>query len=325
VYAIRAVVPSGIGFDVCIVAIVGPTATAKTATAVLLAKKLNAEIISADSVAIYRGLDVGAAKPGQDERDRIPFHLLDVVEPNEACNVATFKRLAEGAILDIVSTRRTPLIVGGTGLYVRALLENYNLTETPPDAALRAELETEARNFGTASMHAKLAALDPLAASRIHPNDKVRILRALEVCIRTGKEISARHAANAESRTPKPARKFALTASREELNTRIDLRVDRMIAGGLEQEVRNLTSRGFGRDLPSMRTLGYKEMLAYVSGECNLGPAVEEIKRNTRRFAKRQLTWFRAEKGLEWIDIGQREPAEIAGEILDRLSVQACV
>ena len=322
-YSIRAVVGICDGTSVDIVALVGPTATGKTETAVRLALALNGEIISADSVAVYRRMDIGAAKPSEVERKLARFHLIDVVEPDKAFNAAIFKRLAEEAISDIRARGKTPIVAGGTGLYVRALLENYSLTETVPDLHLRTELEAEAKCAGVPAMHDRLAGLDPKAASRIHSNDLVRIVRALEVILRTGKTISDQHEEDARSRIRKPAHKFALTASRDELIRRIDARVDRMIARGLEQEVRDLESHGFGRELPSMRTLGYKEMMAYINNECDLQHAVSEIKKNTRRFAKRQLTWFRAEKNLEWIYVDNDPPPAVASRILERLKCNA--
>jgi tRNA dimethylallyltransferase len=301
-----------------IVAIFGPTATGKTATAMEVAKALDGEIISADSMAVYRFMDVGTAKPDRSDREAVPFHLIDVAEPDENFNAARFKGLAQKALVRIGERGKTPIIAGGTGLYIRALLQGFGLTSTPPDIKLRTSLEREAEELGTAALHARLAEVDPEAAVKIHSNDRIRIVRALEVCLRTGRPITAQHAEDAARRRPLNALKFGLNVDRDELNRRIDARVEQMMVDGLEREVRNLIGRGFSPSLPSMRSLGYKEMASFVIGEMELPEAVEAIKKNTRRFAKRQLTWFRAEKDVNWIDVGCKSPAEVAGEILAR-------
>ena len=303
-----------------IIAIMGPTATGKTLVAAVVARALGGEIISVDSMAVYRGMDVGTAKPDPEERGTVPFHLIDVADPDDPFNVARYKELADTELAAIRERGRRPIVAGGTGLYIRALLEGFGLTTTPPDKELRHELEIEAKVGGTARLHEKLRNLDPGAASKIHGNDKVRIIRALEVCIRTGSQISTQHVLDARRRRPLNAVKFGLTAGREELNRRIDARVDQMIARGLEGEVRNLIGRGYGPTL-SMRSLGYKEISAYIAGEIDLPAAVQAIKQNTRRFAKRQLTWFRAEKDLTWIDVEGKTPPEIATEIIAQLPV----
>lgn len=304
-----------------IIAIVGPTATGKTSTAVHVARTVGGEIISADSMAVYRGMDIGTAKPTAEERAAVPFHLIDIVEPDQPFNVALFKEMAEEALAAIRARGRRPLVVGGTGLYVRVLLNDFGLTETAADPRLREALEAEAASRGAPALHARLAAVDPEAAARIHPNDRVRIVRALEVYERTGVGISVRQAEDARRRRPKSAYRFALTAGREELYRRIDARVDAMLAAGLEEEVRGLFARGFGPTLPPLRSLGYKEMGAYVRGECSLEEAVCTIKQSTRRFAKRQLTWFRAEQNLIWIDVSEISPEQAAHAILSRLTV----
>lgn len=303
-----------------IIAIVGPTATGKTATGVRVAQAVDGEIISADSVAVYRGMDIGTAKPTPEERAAVPFHLIDVVDPDEPFNVAQFKQMAEAALSDIRARGRRPLVVGGTGLYVRVLLEDFGLTETPADSARRAALDAEALRLGVPALHARLAEVDPAAAARIHPNDRVRIVRALEVYARTGVPMSVQQARDAERRRCRPARKFALTASREALYRRIDARVDAMIAAGLVEEVKHLLAQGYSPMPASLRSLGYKEMAAYLQDEVDLETAIQAIKRNTRRFAKRQLTWFRADPELIWIDVGEMSPAQAATVILQHLA-----
>jgi len=303
-----------------IIAIVGPTATGKTATGVLVAQALDGEIISADSMAVYRGMDIGTAKPTPEERAAVRFHLIDVADPGEPFHVARFKELAEAALSDIRARGRRPLVVGGTGLYVRALLEDFGLTETAADPVLRAALETEANAHGVPALHARLAGVDPVAAARIHPNDRVRIVRALEVYERTGVPISAQQAQDAARRRRRSARKFALTAPREELYRRIDARVEAMIAAGLLEEVKRLLARGYTSAQAPLRSLGYKEMVAYLQGEGDLPTAIQTIKQNTRRFAKRQLTWFRADPELVWVDVGGLSAAQAATAILQRLA-----
>jgi tRNA dimethylallyltransferase len=299
-----------------IIAIVGPTATGKTDVGVLVAQAVGGEIISADSHAVYRGMDIGTAKPDATQRAAVPFHLIDVADPDEAFNVAQFKSLAVEALESIRRRAQRPLVVGGTGLYVRALLEDYGLTETPADPALRNALDAEARKHGAPALHARLSEVDPKAAERIHPNDRVRIVRALEVYERTGIPISAQQAQDAQSRRPRPSIRFGLTASREVLFERIDKRVDHMVEAALEQEVRSLLDDGYGSEHPALRSLGYNEMVAFIQGQTTLNEAVQAIKTNTRRFAKRQLTWFRADRELTWIDVGPMSTEQVAERIL---------
>ncbi len=303
-----------------LVAITGPTATGKTATAVLVARAIGGEVVSVDSMAVYRGMDVGTAKPSEAERAAVLFHLIDVVSPDEPFNVSRYRDLAEAVLQDIRARGRRAVLAGGTGLYLRVLLEGFGLTSSPPDTALRERLNREADERGSPALHARLRALDPAAAERIHPNDRVRTIRALEVCLTSGVPITTLQARDAAQRSARPARKFALTAERDELYRRIDERVDAMIHAGLEQEVRRLLDAGYSPELPPMRSLGYKEMTAYLRGETDMETAVEGVKRETRRFAKRQLTWFRADPELTWIDVGGRSPADVAAEILDRLA-----
>lgn len=302
-----------------IIAILGPTATGKTAAAIALAELLEGEIISADSMAVYRGLDVGTAKPTVEEQKQATFHLIDVADPRETFNAAQFNELASRTLNEIRVRGKQSVLAGGTGLYVRAFLEGYGLTATPADPVLREQLNREAREQGTAALYERLRSLDPEAAARIHINDRIRIVRALEVCITTGAPISEQHRSDAEQRKRRPAMKFGLTARREELYRRIDARVDRMISLGLESEVRSLMGRGLDASTQSLRSLGYKEMVGYISGESDMEAAIETIKQNTRRFAKRQLTWFRADKEIEWIDVEDKSPAEVAQLIAARI------
>jgi tRNA dimethylallyltransferase len=302
-----------------VIAIVGPTATGKTETAIHLARAIDGEIISADSMAVYRGMDIGTAKPSAKDREAVPFYLLDVADPDEPFSVARFKTLAEEALAAISGRGHQPLLVGGTGLYVRVLLDDFGLTRTPADPALRARLNAQAQELGTPALHARLAAADPQAAARIHPNDRVRIVRALEVLELTGIPISVQQAEDAQRRKPRPCRKFGLTLPREALYRRIDRRVEAMIAAGLEEEVRRLLARGFSPVLSPLQSLGYRQMVAYLQGECDFQTAVETIKQDTRRFAKRQMTWFRADPEIVWIDVESLTPAQAAQWIRSRL------
>ena len=301
------------------IAIGGPTAVGKTATAIALAKRLGGEIISADSAAVYRGVDIGTAKPSRGEQSKARFHLIDVVEPNEDFSVAQFKSLSRTAIEDIQSRGRAVIIAGGTGLYLRVLLEDYGLTSTPADEAIRKDLNREADEHGTPALHARLMQSDPAAAAKIHPNDRKRIVRALEVLLRTGVPISVQQAADRERRNPIAAHKFFLHVEMRELESRIEGRVEEQLAAGLEREVRGLLEKGLSPSMNSLRSLGYKEMAAYILGAISYEDAVQAIKKNTRKFAKRQMTWFRAEPNWTWIDAGGKTPEQSAEAILDLL------
>jgi tRNA dimethylallyltransferase len=281
-----------------IVAIAGPTASGKTALAVALAGRLGGELVNADSQAVYRGLDVGTAKPTREERARVPHHLLDVVEPGEGMDAARFAALADAAIAEIASRGRWPIVVGGTGLYVRALL--HGVVAAPGrDPALRARLEEEAARLGRPALHARLAAIDPDAAARIRPNDLVRIVRALEIAA-GGRRPSELHAEHAFRPDRYEATILALDPPRAELHARIDARVRDMFAGGILDEVRSLLAR-FGGALPERLPIGYAEAAACVRGELSREEALRRVQVAHRRYARRQVIWLRRERGVEWI------------------------
>lgn len=292
-----------------VLAVVGPTATGKTEVGILLAETLGGEIISADCMAVYRGMDIGTAKPTLEQQRRVRFHLIDVCTPNEPFSVAQFQQLALEAIRQIRQRGALPIVVGGTGLYVKALLDGFHIPPAPAQEALRQQLWQEARKSGSAVLHARLQAVDPQAAARIHPNDAVRIIRALEVYHVTGRPIS-----EWQQQHPPPeigrARRFGLTMPREMLYTRINQRVEQMMAQGWLEEVRQLLEAGYSPELPAMRSLGYAQLVQVIQGKLPLDTAVSLIQRETRRFAKRQLTWFRADRQIEWIDASQG--AEVA-------------
>jgi tRNA dimethylallyltransferase len=282
-----------------VVVILGPTAVGKTAVGLRVAEQIGGEIISADSAAVYRGMDIGTAKPTAEERARVRFHLIDVADPDEPFTAAKFRELALEAIRDIQARGKRVLIVGGTGLYLRVLLHGFSLAPPPRDPTIRKRLQQEAREQGLPALYARLQQVDPQAAARIHPNDAVRIIRALEVYEMTGKPVSEwQHRAEREL----PALKFGLTMPRPLLYQRINARVDQMMAQGFLQEVQNLLSKGYNRDLPALKGLGYRHLIAYLMGERGLEEAVALWKRDTRRFAKRQMTWFRREPGVHWLD-----------------------
>ena len=300
-----------------VIGIVGPTATGKTAVGIELARRLDGEIISADSMAVYKGMDIGTAKPTPEERAGTVFHLIDVVFPDEDFSAAEFKRLAEEAIADVLGRGKQPIIVGGTGLYIRVLTRGLNIPAAPPSRDLREQLRAEASRFGNEALLERLRAVDPETAGRLHPNDQKRIIRALEVHALTGLPISHLHATAGTTEVAYHVRMYGLSMSRPALYVSIERRVDEQIEAGLVEEIRSLLDKGYSPELPAMKGLGYKQIAAYLRGECDLQTAVDLLKRDTRRFAKRQFTWFRAEPGIRWIDVENRNPGEIADEIIE--------
>jgi tRNA dimethylallyltransferase len=278
--------------------IAGPTGSGKSSLAVALAGRLGGEILNADSQQVYRGLDVGTAKPTAGERAAVPHHLFDLIEPGEGMDAARFTGLADAAIAGIVARGRLPVVVGGTGLYVRALL--HGVVAAPGrDPTLRAALEAEAAARGRPALHARLAAIDPEAAARIGPNDLVRVVRALEIAA-GGKRPSELYAAHAFRAERYAATTLALNPPRAGLHEWIDARVEAMFAGGLLDEARALVAR-FGAGMPEKLPIGYPEAVACVRGEIPLDEAVRRVQVAHRRYARRQLIWFRKERGLEWI------------------------
>lgn len=302
------------------VGIVGPTATGKTAVGVELAKMLNGEIVSADSMAVYKFMDIGTAKPTPEEQAQARFHLIDVVRPDEEFSVAEFKRLAEEAIEDILGRGKLPVLVGGTGLYVRALTGGLNIPATPPDWEFRERLMAKAAELGGEYLLEHLRQIDPITAARLHPNDVKRIIRALEVYEQTGKPISHFHAVAGTHEVKYDVELFGLTVSREVLYKRIEDRIDEQIEAGLIDEVGRLLEKGYTLDLPAMKGLGYKEIAGYLLGNYDLETAVYVFKRNTRRFAKRQLTWFRADDRIRWVDVEGLTAVDAAERIAGMLN-----
>jgi len=285
------------------VAIVGPTAVGKTALSLALADMLPAEIVSADSRQIYRYLDIGTAKPTFEERQRITHHLLDVVDPDEVLTLAQYQKLAYTAIESAQRRAKVPFLVGGTGLYVKAVLDGLNIPRVEPDPALREQLYAEAEAKGCEAVHARLRELDQVAAERIDARNVRRVVRALEVCYQLGQPISS-----VQNATPPPYRilRIGLTMPRPLLYRRIDERVERMLDAGLVDEVRSLVERGFGLDLPAMSGLGYRQIGTYLRGEATLEEAVALIKRQTRRLVRQQANWFhRDDPRVTWFDASE--------------------
>jgi tRNA dimethylallyltransferase len=299
----------------------GPTASGKTAVSILLAKRMNAEILSADSIQIYRGMDIGSAKPGEEERQGVPHHMIDVAAPTERdFSVARYREGALACIADIAARGKAPLVVGGTGLYVNALIYPLSFPSAPPNEVLRAHW-SERERAEKGSAHKRLLELDPETARRLHPNDAKRVIRAIEVLEGTRKTLSQLGAdftrRDDESLPYRPVL-AGLTMPREMLYRRIERRVDAMLASDLEEEVKALLSAGVDAALPAMQGLGYKQMAAYLRGECTRDEAVETIKRETRRFAKRQLTWFRREERIRWFDVTAYEDiCALTGAVYD--------
>ncbi len=286
----------------------GPTAVGKTSVSVELAKELNGECISADSVQVYRGLDIGSAKVTEAERQGIPHHLIDVIDPAVNYDVSLFQKMAAEAIEKVYAKDKLPILVGGTGFYIQALLYGIDFSEEPDERQqeIRQQLEREAAEEGGPDrLYARLQAVDPASTEKIHAHNVRRVIRALEYYTLHGRPISQH---NEEERQRPPvydAAFFVLTDDREKLYARIDSRVDSMMSAGLLEEVKWLRDLGLSPDHTSMQGIGYKEMLQYLNGECSLPEAAEAIKKHSRNYAKRQLTWFRREAAAEWIDISK--------------------
>lgn len=285
-----------------LVILTGPTAVGKTALSIALAKAIGGEIISADSMQVYRHMDIGSAKIMPEEMDGVPHHLIDVLEPAEEFNVVVFQKLAKQAAEEIYSRGHIPIVVGGTGFYIQALVYDIDFTENDEDTALRQALEEQARREGADVLYERLRAVDPESCESIHAHNIKRVIRAIEFYEKTGKKISDHNREQRQNDSPYHFAYFVLTDSRDRIYQRIDERVDLMMAHGLMEEVRALRDRGCRRDMVSMQGLGYKEILSALEGEISLEEAVYQIKRDTRHFAKRQLTWFRREKEVIWID-----------------------
>jgi tRNA dimethylallyltransferase len=300
-----------------LVTIVGPTSVGKTRLALRLAKELGAEIVSADSRQLYRGMDIGTDKPTAKERQRVPHHLVDIVDPDEEFTLAQYQDMAYAAIDDVLARSRVPFLVGGTGLYIKAVVEGWSIPRARPNEALRAELYREAEVKGEEALHARLRQVDPVAAEKIDPRNVRRVVRALEVYLETGRLIS-----ELQGRNPPPYRilQIGLTMERSALYQRIDQRIDRMIERGLVEEVRGLVEQGYGYELPAMSGLGYRQVGGYLRGEISLEEAIHLIKRDTRRFVRQQYNWFRLnDERIHWFQALDDPYERIKGAILQFL------
>jgi tRNA dimethylallyltransferase len=304
-----------------ILIIAGPTAVGKTEASLLLAREQGAEIVSADSMQIYRGMDIGTAKPTPEQRRLVYHHLIDIVDPAQPYSVGDYLRDARNAIEGILKSGGTPIVVGGTGLYIRALMKGL-LHGPPADLELRERLLRKEAENGEGTLYADLARRDPEAAIKIHPNDLRRTVRALEVFLLKDRKLSDLQKEHAFRDQPYAFQLLFLVRGRSELYPRIERRVDEMIAEGLEDEVKGLMLKGYSRDLISMQALGYSHFIEYFSSRASYGETVELLKRDTRRFAKRQFTWFRREPDARWVDItGAASPQEITARIKKSIEI----
>lgn len=304
-----------------LVILTGPTAVGKTALSVALAKRIGGEIISADSMQVYRGMDIGSAKVTRKEMQGVPHFLIDEFDPDEEFHVVRFQEYAKRYIREIQERGHIPILVGGTGFYIQAVLYDIDFTENGSDHSYREELERLAKERGAEYLHAMLAAVDPASAEAIHANNVKRVIRALEFYQETGERISEHNEAERQKASPYRFAYFVLNDVRDRIYANIDRRVDLMLEHGLVEEVRQLQAQGCTRDMVSMQGLGYKEILDYLDGRCSYEEAVRILKRDTRHFAKRQITWFRRERDVIWVNKQQvgYEPEQLMEYMLPEL------
>ena len=285
-----------------LVILAGPTAVGKTELSIRLAKRINGAIISADSMQVYKYMDIGSAKIMPDEMEGVKHYLIDELDPSDEFNIVRFQQMAKDALKEIYANGQIPIVAGGTGFYIQALLYDIDFTHQDSDEAFRKEMADYAAEYGAEALHEKLKEIDPVSYKTIHANNTKRVIRALEYYRMTGQPISAHNEQEHQKVSPYNFAYFVLTDDRKHLYDRIDYRVDLMMKKGLVDEVKNLYDMGYHKDMVSMQGLGYKELLSYLDGECSLEEAVYIIKRETRHFAKRQLTWFRRERDVIWLD-----------------------
>ncbi len=286
-----------------LIILTGPTAVGKTALSVRLAKAIGGEIISADSMQVYRHMDIGSAKVTREEMAGVPHYLIDVLDPDEEFNVTVFQKMAKEAVETIYSHGRIPIVAGGTGFYIQALLYDINFTENGEDSSIREELESLGKEKGAGYLHDLLREVDPAAADEIHANNRKRVIRAIEYYRQTGERISEHNKRERQKESPYDFLYYVVNTDRKLLYERIDRRVDLMIEQGLIEEVRHLQKMGCTREMVSMQGLGYKEILDYLKGSFTLEEAIYVLKRDTRHFAKRQITWFKRERDLRWLNL----------------------
>jgi tRNA dimethylallyltransferase len=285
----------------CLISIVGPTAIGKTRIALRLARHFNGEIINADSRQIYQYMDIGTAKPSLEEREGIPYHLIDLIKPDEPFSLAIYLKLANKCIEDIHHRNSIPFLVGGSGLYIWSILEGWKIPEVPPDPDTRKELQSRADEQGAYTLFEELTKIDPVAARKIMPTNVRRIIRALEIYRTTGRPASEQWS---KSQPEYPVIVIGLTTERKSLYELIDNRVDKMIQNGLVDEVKRLIDMGYGHDLPSMSGIGYRQIYSYIKGDLDLTEAISQIKYDTHRFARHQYAWFRLnDNRIHWYDM----------------------
>lgn len=289
-----------------LIAVCGPTASGKTALSIAIAKKYNGEVVSCDSMQIYKGMDIGTAKPTKKEMDNITHHMIDIIHPEEIYSVKNYKEDAEKVIDDILSRKKLPVLAGGTGLYMDSVLNNVKFSESEDSSKERDRLYKIYEEKGKEYMHLMLERIDPLSAEKIHPNNIRRVIRALEIYYTTGKTMTQ---ANEDSVQDKKYNSLiiGLKWDRDVLYERINKRVDMMIEDGLLKEVTALKNAGIGKNTTSMQAIGYKEIYSYLDGEISLNEAVELIKQESRRYAKRQMTWLNRNNDIKWIEIGKED------------------
>lgn len=283
--------------------LIGPTAIGKTSVAINFAKKMNGEIISADSMQIYKYMDIGSAKVTKEEMDNIPHHLIDIIYPDEDFTVANYKNMATNMIKDINTRNKLPVVAGGTGLYINSLVYDLNFTEVEPNPEIRNKLEALAKEYGNEYLYKRLKEIDIKSAEKLNINDKQRIIRAIEIFEMTGVTKSEYNKSFRNKIDHYNLVMFGLNMDRQKLYERINLRVDIMVESGLVREVEKLLSLGYDKDLVSMQGIGYKEVIMYLNNEISLDRAIELIKQYSRNYAKRQLTWFRRDDRINWIDL----------------------
>lgn len=301
--------------------VVGPTATGKTSIGIELSKRLNGEIISADSAQIYKGMDIGTAKPSMAERAGIVHHMIDIITPDTPYSVACYQKDALDCIHHVIEKGKIPIVVGGTGLYINAITYPMTFANSSGDPQIRNKWDDYAKGHGVDALHSALQERDPETANRLHPNDVKRVVRALEVFESTGKPFSAHRSSYQNAESEFNICIVGLTMDREKLYARIEQRVDEMMTNGLLSEVESLT-RQYSTNFLAFQALGYKEIIAYIQKECSLDESVSVLKRNTRRYAKRQLTWFNRDKRIHWHDVGNVETCvNLADEIVSLLDV----
>lgn len=284
-----------------LIVVCGPTASGKTKLGIELCKELNGEVISADSMQVYRGMDIGTAKPTVEEMEGIPHHMLSVAEPWENYSVARYVSEATACVEDVFARGKQPIVVGGTGLYINSLCRGQDFADFSNESGLRIQLQEEAQSLGIEVLRERLLKVDPESAARLHPNDEKRIIRALEVYLETGKTLTQHNLESLQKKPRYARRMIGLTyENREDLRARIDRRVDEMVAGGLMEEIGSLLTQGIPLEATALQAIGYKEAIRALEDGASLAHAVEEIKLRSKQYAKRQLTWFRREPDIHW-------------------------